>query len=252
MAFGTESLITFAFIAGAMTFLAPCAYPLLPGYVSFYLGHGSVMTDVKRGPQNHEETRVEGRLSFFQELLTAVLIGGVVSFGFMVVYGILASIVVKWGSQVFGRISVLELLIGAILIATGAAIVRGWHPSFQLVSLPKRHRSFTGFFAFGVAYGIAAAGCSAPIFIGIVITALSLPPNDSVSVLAAYGVGMSTLMITVTMLTAMGEQRLLTVLTVSQSRLHRVTGWLVIIAGVVQIYLFLFRYQGLELLRTVI
>jgi cytochrome c biogenesis protein CcdA len=28
----------FALSAGAATFFAPCAYPLLPGYVAFYLG----------------------------------------------------------------------------------------------------------------------------------------------------------------------------------------------------------------------
>ena len=28
----------FAFSAGVATFFAPCAYPLLPGYVAFYLG----------------------------------------------------------------------------------------------------------------------------------------------------------------------------------------------------------------------
>lgn len=32
--------VGFAFTAGAATFFAPCAFPLLPGHVTFYLGHG--------------------------------------------------------------------------------------------------------------------------------------------------------------------------------------------------------------------
>ena len=30
-----------AFSAGVATFFAPCAFPLLPGYVAYYLGHGA-------------------------------------------------------------------------------------------------------------------------------------------------------------------------------------------------------------------
>ena len=34
------SLLVFAFTAGLISFFSPCAFPMLPAYISYYLGIG--------------------------------------------------------------------------------------------------------------------------------------------------------------------------------------------------------------------
>jgi cytochrome c-type biogenesis protein len=222
---------TFAFSAGVATFFAPCAFPLLPGYVSYYMGSDEESTDDVR-------TR----------LLRAVLVGLVVSAGFFVVYGILGGIVVALGSQLLANISLLELLVGTILIVLGLAMAAGVDVSVGHVLLPERDRSLFGFFSFGVLYAAAAAGCTAPVFASVAVGALTAGPIAGATTLAAYAAGMSVLMIGVTVATALGRDALFKRFAARTGKIQRAAGVLLVVAGIVQIYLFLFEFGGREML----
>lgn len=227
-----ESLrLGFAFSAGAATFFAPCSFPLLPGYVSYYLG------------QDEDPTSLSGRL------LRAGVVGAVTSLGFFLVYAVLAGVVVAVGTQALANISVLELVVGALLIVLGVAMASGrFDPSALHVQLPERERSPSGFFLFGVVYAAAAAGCTAPVFIGIASLGLSGGPVTAVVTLAAYAAGMSLLMIVVTALSALGKGTVLRAASRNTGLISRVAGVLLVVAGVAQIYLFLFEFDGLRIL----
>jgi len=77
-----------------MTFFAPCAYPLFPGYVSYYLGTNSMrpQSAAARG-----DTSLAVGTGVGQRLLDMAVVGLLVSLGFVLVYGVLASIVLTWG-----------------------------------------------------------------------------------------------------------------------------------------------------------
>jgi len=228
-----ESLrIVFAFSAGAATFFAPCSFPLLPGYVAYYLGQG----DSEAKP-------------LLSRLWSAGVVGVVTSLGFFLVYAALAGVVIFIGTQALTNISVLELVVGLLLIVLGAGMATGkLQPDRLHVQLPERDRSPTGFLLFGIVYAAAAAGCTAPVFIGIATFALSGGPLSAVVTLGAYALGMSVLMIAVTVASALGRQQLLRAMSRNTGRIARVAGVLLVLAGVAQIYLFLFRFNGMELL----
>jgi cytochrome c-type biogenesis protein len=230
-----ESLrLAFAFTAGAATFFAPCSFPLLPGYVAYYLG------------QNEDESERE---SLFSRLWSAGIVGVVTSVGFFLVYAALAGVVIVVGTQALTNISVLELVVGLLLVVLGAGMATGrLQPDRLHVQLPERDRSPTGFLLFGVIYAAAAAGCTAPVFIGIATFALSGGPVSAVATLGAYALGMSVLMIAVTVASALGRQQLLRAMSRNTGRVARVAGVLLVLAGVAQIYLFLFRFNGMEIL----
>jgi cytochrome c-type biogenesis protein len=227
--------IGFAFAAGAATFFAPCAFPLLPGYVAYYLGQGDG-SDTAPLP-----TR----------LRRAAVVGTLASLGFFVVYGALAGIVASVGAGALADIATLELGVGGLLIVLGLAMASGrFDPSLH-VRLPERQRSAGGFFLFGVVYGVAAAGCTAPIFVGLALFALGSGPLGAAVVLGAYAAGMATLMIAVTLLSAVGRAGLLRTLSRNTGRVSRVAGALLALAGVAQIYLFVFDFDWLGILRLV-
>lgn len=256
---GTVSLIVFAFTAGAFTFFAPCAYPLLPGYISYYLGQTTSTAGLEAnggvGADHGRVTRLTADgLGVFvptplaSRLARAVVVGVLVSAGFFVVYGVLAGVVATVGARVLSGISVLELVVGILLVLIGGVMAAGWDPPTPSVQLPKRHRSASGYFGFGVLYGAAAAGCTAPIFIGVALKALSVGAGLSLVTFGAYAAGMSVLMVGVTIATALGRNALLNWVTQRIDRIHRAAGVLLVLAGLVQIYFFLFRFNGLQLL----
>lgn len=288
------SLVAFAFSAGLGTFFAPCAYPLLPGYVSYYLGEtvgGGGTSDESSDGSAHATdggagggvgtvtggdatathsapatagvgtgrvaTAVAGTLAPVlargraRRLVRAATVGLVVSVGFFLVYGVLGGITAALGSRVLGSVSVLELVVGVVLIVVGTATALGYDLPTPTVQLPERRRSAGGFLAFGVLYAAAAAGCTAPVFVGIGLQAVASGPTTAVAVFAAYAGGMSLLMVAVTVATALGRDVVIGRMRRHTALVERGMGVLLAAAGVVQLYFFLFRFDGLRVLGLV-
>lgn len=262
-----------AFTAGAVTFFAPCAYPLLPGYVAYYLaagddgsdgavsdgavsdgagrgGEGDVAGDLDvdvDGGRGSDGSSAERPLSI--RLRRAAVVGSLASLGFFLVYAVLAGIALAVGTRALREISVLEVVVGAILVVLGVAMAAGRFDPTVHVQLPERRRSPLGFVLFGVVYAVAAAGCTAPVFVGIAAFALSSGPVGAVVTLGAYAAGMAVLMIAITMLSAVGKAGILRGLSRDTGRLTRVAGALLALAGVAQIYLYVFDFDWLGILE---
>ncbi|RQG97928.1 cytochrome c biogenesis CcdA family protein [Natrarchaeobius chitinivorans] len=226
--------LVIAFTAGTATFFAPCAFPMLPGYVAYYLGG-------------------DGSSSTRSSLRRGAVVSLVASAGMFAVYLGLVGIAVAVGSQYFHRLVLLGALVGVALIGLGVAMITGaTHGRLFSMQLPERERSYRGYFAFGVAYAIAAAGCTAPFFITVVVSSLSIGPAAAVLTISAYASGMVVMLVAVTLLTAVGHASLFRRVVPGFQRvmppwmtLDRAGGTLLIVVGVVQLYLFLFEYGGL-------
>jgi cytochrome c-type biogenesis protein len=116
------------------------------------------------------------------------------------------------------------------------------------VQLPERRQSALGYVSFGVIYAAAAAGCTAPLFVAIASLAVGSGPAATVLTLGAYAAGMSVLMIGVTTLSALGRDTLVRKLSARAGLITRVAGGVMVVAGIVQIYYFLFVFDGLRIL----
>jgi cytochrome c-type biogenesis protein len=219
----------FAFLAGVTTFFAPCAFPLLPGYVAYFLGR-----------------EAEGSV----RLRRAAVVGGTTVVGFFLVYGVLAGTVAAVGASALGDIALLEPVIGVGLILLGGLIALGWTGPTRHVHMPERRRSLAGYLGFGVVYALAAAGCTAPIFVAVALLALSGGPVAAAVTLGAYAAGMAGAMLVVTAVSAVGRGRLIRGAAGGSERLRRATGVLLALAGVAQIYLYVFDFDPLGGLRA--
>ncbi|PSQ17265.1 cytochrome C biogenesis protein [Halobacteriales archaeon QS_8_69_26] len=229
---GLDPRIGFAFLAGVATFFAPCAYPLLPGYVAFFVG------------SEDDEPRPVPR-----RLLYGLWVALATSLGFFVVYALLAGTAAAVGTRALRNVSALELVVGTLLVVLGLGMATGRLEASTLhVRLPERRRSVGGYFLFGVVYAAAAAGCTAPVFIGVATFALSSDPATALAVFAAYAGGMSLLMLGVTVLASVGRQAVLRPLSGRTELVTRLAGAALVLAGLWQIYFFVVEFRGLETL----
>lgn len=206
--------LAFAASAGVATFFAPCAFPLLPGYVGYYLS------------ENDGDT---GMLAP----------AGAAAGGALSALAVVALLVLAVGQPVKTALPVLEPIIGVGLIAFGIATVMNRGPELR-VPLPERPASVTGFGVFGAVYAVAAAGCVVPLLFGVVTQALALPAHSSALVLAVYALGVTLPLVGVTLLAGVGIDSWRSLGTYSR-QVQQVAAVVMIVAGGGQIYLAVFE-----------
>lgn len=209
--------LVFALSAGVATFFAPCAYPLLPGYVGYYL--------------SREEADLHG----------AVVRGGAATVGALAVFVTVGLFLVSLGTRFVSALAFLEPVVGLGLVLFGALMLTGRAPRVHVL-LPQHRSSVPGFALFGGVYAIAAAGCVIPLVFGVVTQALTLPTEQAVSVVAVYAASVSVPLLGVTLLSAVGSDAVRGFARHSGT-IHRFAAVVMIVAGVAQIGLSL-SYLG--------
>jgi len=212
--------VPFAVTAGVATFFSPCAYPLLPGYVGFYVN--SVDAD---------EASVTG----------AGVRGIAAALGVLTTFALLAGATVHVGQSTLSNIAVFETLVGGLLVAFGLLVVFERAPSLS-VSLPKRRSSVFGFGLFGAGYALAGAGCVAPIFLAVIARAIALPSDAALLVLSVYAGVVAVLMAATTVATGVGLVGNANRVMAHAGLLKRIAGAVMVVAGVGQLYLSLVVY----------
>lgn len=208
--------VAFAFGAGVATFFSPCAYPLLPGYVGYYVSQA----------ETGNRRPVGG----------ALVRGVAAGVGVLVVFGALAALAVGIGQAGFERLVLFEPVVGATLVIFGLLVAFERGPSLQ-VALPERRTSVLGFGLFGAVYALAAAGCVVPIVLGVFVEAIAAPPLEAALVMGAYAGGVSLLMVATTVATGVGVALSTSRFVGYGTRLKRLAGAIIVVAGLGQLYL---------------
>lgn len=212
--------VPFAVAAGVATFFSPCAYPLLPGYVGFYVNS----VDAKSASVTGAGVR-----------------GVAAALGVLVTFTLLAGATVYLGHSTLANITIFESLVGGLLILFGLAVVTGTAPSLS-ITLPKRRSSVAGFGVFGAGYALAGAGCVAPIFLAVVARAISLPTDTAVLLLGVYAGVVALLMAATTVVTGVGLVTNANRVMNHAGTLKQIAGVVMILAGIGQLYLSLVVY----------
>ena len=182
----------FAFAAGMVAAVNPCGFAMLPAYLGLYLGSSE-----KGG----------NRKDVIQHLGRALLVGGMVTSGFVFLFGA-AGIVINAGARsVIGEVTPwFGLAIGVLLTIAGSWLLGGGKLYTGLAQrLAARmgdpgHVSPGGYFLFGLSYGTASLGCTLPIFllvVGTTTTASSIPSAAGQFLLYALGMGLVIMALTV-------------------------------------------------------
>ena len=238
-ALDTVSLLSLSFSAGTATFFAPCAFPLLPGYLSYFLSDTASAAVADTEPA---EGRLIGRLG--GPLARAGVVSITAALGMTLVYVGLAGTTITLGAAALADIAVLELVVGSVFVLGGGAMTLGWKVDRSLVRLPERRRSLGGFFVFGVLYAAAAAGCTAPLFIAVVVRGIAAGPSVGVGLALAYALGMSVVLIVVTVGSALGGTSLVSTISQHTKPIYRLSGGLLVASGIAEIYYYFYGFPA--------
>ncbi|WP_175480104.1 cytochrome c biogenesis CcdA family protein [Natrinema salaciae] len=212
---GLLGTMLFALGIGVATFFSPCAYALLPGYVGYYVA------------ATGEETKPP---------LSGTLVRGLAAAtGAMAVLGVLSLAAIAAGETVGRALPLLEYGVGIALIGLGLWVVFGGSGAVHVL-LPERRSTVLGFGLFGAMYALAATACVLPLFLGLALRSLSMPPLETALVLGTYAFGFGTLTVAMTVATAFGFALGAGRIAGYVERVVRIAGVVLVVAGVGQLY----------------
>ena len=108
-----DAPLAYAFTAGAVATVNPCGFAMLPAYLSYFLG-----IEAAKGAEEDRRASVG----------TALLVGAAVSAGFLVVFGIVGTLVNAGVSSFIDYVKWATIAIGIGLVVLGIAMLRGLPP----------------------------------------------------------------------------------------------------------------------------
>lgn len=185
----------YAFGAGLVAAANPCGIALLPAYLGLYLGSGDEAGTTRPG---------SARLS------TALQVSLAVTTGFVVLFGLSGLALGAATSALIRVFPWAGLAVGVGLVALGGRLLAGAELYTRLgdrVAGRLRGRvgraSVGGYFAYGLAYGLASLSCTLPIFLTVVGSAFATGGFISASAqLVLYALGMGSVITLLTLATA--------------------------------------------------
>jgi cytochrome c-type biogenesis protein len=205
--------LAFPLAAGLIAAFNPCGFAMLPAYLSFFLGQD-------------QENETDG----YQNLLTGLKVSLTLSSGFIFVFGILGILTNSIISESFieRRAGYLTLAIGIVLILLGLIMIRGLQPTLKIpgFKITNINRQLPSIFLFGVSYAVVSVGCSAPIFFITVGSSFSRDGIiDGLAVFITYALGMSIVVILLTLSLAMAR-------TMIAKNMRRLLPYLSLLSGI--------------------
>lgn len=196
-----QNVLILSYLLGLLMFFAPCALPLLPGYMGYYMSkHGekaTIFSSIKNGliaaAGIFTIYLAVGGLTSIVGAAASEIVLSLVPFigGILIILGILMffhiQIPTQWISELTGKIKSLFVKKRADETEPAA---------------PKQK----GLFSYGLIYGSASMGCSISVFIGIIAVALMTGPLYAFLALVMFGLGMATLMVAVTVIVGLAKK----------------------------------------------
>ena len=216
------ALLGFAFSAGLAAAFNPCGFAMLPAYMGLYLGVGD-----------------ENDTSFAAHIGKALLIGGSVTVGFILLFAAAGAVIGLGARSVVGSVLPwIGLGVGILLTIAGAWLLGGGKLYTALAQQMAEkfgnpgQANVRGYFIFGLAYGLASLSCTLPIFLAVVGSSFAAASIwTAFAQFILYAVGMGTVIITLTLGMALFKGAMVGGMRKVMPYIQPVGTWLMLIAG---------------------
>ena len=220
---GIIAPLGFAFGAGLAAAFNPCGFAMLPAYMGLYLGVGA---DDDRG-------------SFAAHIGKALLIGGSVTAGFILLFAAAGAVIGLGARSVVGSILPwLGLGIGVLLTLAGAWLLGGGKLYTALAQQMSERfgnpgqANVRGYFLFGLAYGLASLSCTLPIFLAVIGASFATASIwTAFAQFVIYALGMGSVIITLTLGIALFKGAMVKGMRKVMPYMQPIGTWLMLIAG---------------------
>ncbi len=187
--FSSYNIILLSIIFGIASFFSPCAFTILPAYVSNYIG--------KKDDSS---------------LRNSVYLGGMAALGMVTVNMILGLLIALLGSSIpFAKdprqdipvILGIRMLAGLFVAILGIAMLFGRQPNLHFIQrffsrLPRN------MYTQGMVFNAATIGCTGPILLSLILYSLASGSFiKAITAFAVFSLTMGILMIVITLLTGL-------------------------------------------------
>jgi len=186
----------YAFGAGMVAAVNPCGFALLPTYLGLYLGDAEV---------------AGGRGGTAVRLRRALGISAALTASFVGLFGVAALLVGVAATALAGALPWLGLAVGGGLVLAGGRLLAGVSLSTSYggrlagtLGGAARVAGYRGYLAYGLAYGLASLGCTLPIFLAVLGTALTAADLwGAIGQVLLYALGMGSVLTALTLAAAL-------------------------------------------------
>ncbi len=232
-----ETSFTAVFVLGLvlsiLVYFSPCAFPVLPGFISYYLSLGA----------REDELIEQGKLK--TGMPGSFNIGVLSGLGMWTFFGIIGVVALAMGEAFAksGIIHYIAIFIALLLIVLGSMMLLGItsHVMGFVQNLVDKYSTteaddtFTprrNMYLYGIGYAAASIDCTAAAVLPFVIFLSTLGTTAIGFGIAGLMVGLLLLMIAVTMLVGMGRQVMINFLRRATGHIKMIGSWMMIMAGV--------------------
>ena len=184
-----DARLALSFTAGMLATVNPCALPMLPAYLGWFISG-----DDERRPVGPTVAR-------------AVVVAVAVSIGFVTVFGLLGALATAASTQVEEITPWLTPIVGLALAGLGLALLLG---KVVKVPLPRldgagRGRGLAAMVLYGASYAVVSVSCTLAIFLGHVSTTFGQSWTVGLTQLLAFAAGFALVLVALSVSVALAK-----------------------------------------------
>ena len=226
-------------VLSILVYFSPCAFPVLPGFISYYLSLGA----------REDELIESGQLK--KKMPSSLVIGLLSGVGMWTFFAIIGIIAILMGEAFTksGLVHYIAIFIALLLIVLGSMMLigitshlMGFVDKFvRKYSTTEEDDTFTprrNMYLYGIGYAAASIDCTAAAVLPFVIYLSTLGPMAIGIGVSGLMVGLLILMVIVTTMVGLGRQVMINFLKRATGMIKLIGSWMMIMAGIsLSIYL---------------
>ena len=227
------AIFAMGLLLGVLVYFSPCAFPILPGYISYYIGLG----------QREDELIEAGKLD--SKMPAHWILGGLAAMGQLTFFAIIGVIVLGLGSffnlsgvlHYFAlAVAILLIVLGAFMLTGGTAHLLGFVQKlvdkYSTTEMDDRFTPKRNMYLWGIGYSAASIDCTAAAVIPFIAYLAVIGGVAMWTGLTGLMLSVSLLMIAVTTVVGLGQQQFITILRRSTGLIKAIGAWMMMMAGV--------------------
>ena len=228
-----EAIFAMGLLLGVLVYFSPCAFPILPGYISYYVGLG------QREDELIEAGKIETRMPAHW------ILGGLAALGQLTFFAIIGVIVLGLGSFInlsgvlhyFALgVAILLIVLGAFMLTGGTAHLLGFVQKlvdkYSTTEMDDRFTPKRNMYLWGIGYSAASIDCTAAAVIPFIAYLALIGGASMWTGLTGLMLSVSLLMIAVTTIVGLGQQQFITILRRSTGLIKAIGAWMMMMAGI--------------------
>lgn len=220
-------------VLSILVYFSPCAFPVLPGFISYYLSLGA----------REDEMIAAGKMK--TKMPSPVVIGllsGVGMWTFFAAIGVVALLMGE-AFTASGAVHYIAIFIAALLVVLGSMMllgitshIMGFVDKMVLkYSTTEADETFTprrNMYLYGIGYAAASIDCTAAAVLPFVLYLSTLGRTATGVGIGGLMIGLLVLMVFVTVMVGMGRQVMINFLRRSTGMIKMIGSWMMIMAGI--------------------